>query len=459
MLNLIIRKELLGHMLTYRFAVTAALFFVLIIGSVQMMAQTYEGQLANYSETKTRRLQELKESTDFRDLMWRGITSDKRPNPLSVFSIGLEKEMSRSVTVSTFQGTRLGGNKYANPLFFLFPPPDLAYIVNIVVSLLSILFVFDAICGEKEDGTLKLMLANPVPRDRILLGKGIGGFLALTLPFLAAIGIGIVFARLTTSLTLNGVEWMRLLSMIGLSVLYIAVFFALGMLISALTTRTSTSLMISFFVWVLAVLIVPNVTPIVARAVVPAPSAGAIARERDGIQRDVWQSVRRKMRQVSREERQNLWDEARAEIQEKTDKLMDSYTRRIDRQVQAAEFMGRISPSSNYIYAVANLAGTGTDDFRKMGAYIGRFHSEFTESLVQIRADRDRQLEGVTDPSERQEIREAPIDPSDLPQFIVDRPGLRASLQDAMSHVLILAIMGILFFVGSYIWFLRYDVT
>ena len=138
---------------------------------------------------------------------------------------------------------------------------------------------------------------------------------------------------------------------------------------------------------------------------------------------------------------------------------MDSYTRKIDRQVQAAELMGRVSPSSNYVYAVANLAGTGTDDFRKMGAYIARFHSEFSESLTQIRAERDRQLENITDSAEREEIREAPIDPNDLPQFVVDRPSLRASLQDAMSHVLLLAIMGILFFAGSYIWFLRYDVT
>ena len=59
-----------------------------------------------------------------------------------------------------------------------------------VGSLLAVLFAFDAICGEKERGTLKVMLSNAVPRDLIILSKGIGGYLCLIVPFLVALLAG-----------------------------------------------------------------------------------------------------------------------------------------------------------------------------------------------------------------------------------------------------------------------------
>ncbi len=39
-----------------------------------------------------------------------------------------------------------------NPLPTLFPPLDLVFIVSIIMSLMAILFSYDAVCGEREKG-------------------------------------------------------------------------------------------------------------------------------------------------------------------------------------------------------------------------------------------------------------------------------------------------------------------
>ena len=458
MLTLLIGKEIHTHLLSYRFILTFGLFFVLIVSSVQIIALNYDRQLANYSEGRRAQEEKLKESTDFRSLMWGGTKVERRPNPLSVFAMGLEKEMSRSVAISRFQEAKLGRSKYANPLFVLFPAPDLLYIVNIVASLLAVLFAFDAICGEQEEGTLKLIMANSVPRHVVLLSKWIGGYIALILPFILSVSTAVLFAQLTTDLSFTGAEWVALGGIMGVAALYISVFFALGLMISTLVHRAGTSLVISFLIWVLLVLVVPNTAPIVARALAPVPSAGVIAGQREAIQRNVWNGMRRKMRQVqNNEERQQLFDDTQAQIQEETEKVVADYLQKVDSQIGLSILLARISPSASYVYATAGLAASGVTDFADLREYIKRHRRDFVDKAQEIWASRQSQAENAADQAERQEIMEAPVDPKQLPEFAPARPQLSEMLTRTQMDLLILLVLNVVFFMGSYMGFLRYD--
>ena len=457
MLALLIAKEIRGHLLSYRFVLTFLLFFVLIVSSVEIIALNYDRQAANHAETRRSQEESLKEATDFRSLRWRGFKVEKAPNPLSVFAMGLEREMSRSVKVSRFEEAKLGRSKYANPLFALFPAPDLLYIVNIVGSLLAVLFAFDAVCGEQEEGTLKLVMAYSVPRHLVLLAKWIGGFTALILPFLASVFTALLFAELTTSLTFVASDWSAFLGVIGVAVIYMAVFYALAMWISTLTHRSTTSLVLSFLIWVVLVLLVPNTAPMAARAMAPVPSPGVIAGQREGIQREVWRGVRRRRREVRGEEREALIDQAMAEIRSQTDKVMADYLQKVDSQIRTGILLARLSPSASYVYATAGLASTGLMEFTDLREYIGRYRIEFLDAIRQMEEERNRQLEGVTDEDERQEIRDAPIDPDDLPEFSPERAGLAENLVAVQTDLLILIVLNAVFFLGAYSGFLRYD--
>ena len=459
MLGLLIRKEILAHLLSYRFVLTFSLFFVLVVSSVEIIALNYDRQVASYAEARRSQEERLKETSDFRSLRWTGIQTEKPPNPLSVFAMGLDREMSRSIFVSYSREIKLGRSKYANPLLILFSTPDLVYIVNIVGSLLALLFSFDAVCGEKEEGTLRLILANAVPRDVVLIAKWIGGYLVLVLPFMASILIAVLFAQLTTALTFTGAEWSAFAVMLGIAALYISVFFALGMMVSTLTHHATTSLVINFLVWVLLVLVVPNTAPIMARAVSPVPSAGVMAGKREAIQRQIWDGMRGRWRGLSRDERRQLRDEARERISEETGKILTAYLQKVDRQIGTSILLARISPSSNYVYATASLAGSGVEDFASMRGVIDRYRQSFLEWWRAARQERQRLAESAETQEERQEILEAPIDPDGLPQFALDQDRLGGALLSSQTDLLLLLILNVVFFLGAYMGFLRYDLT
>ena len=459
MFGALVVRELRSHMLTYRFALSACLLFTLIVGSSLILGFSYDRQLSAYSESKNAREQKLSESTDFQTLRWQGMQQEKPPNPLSVFTVGLERELSRSVTISNRQ-PKLGRSKYSSALYTLFPPPDLLYIVNIVGSLLAVLFAFNAISGDHEDGTLRLVMSNAVPRHMVLLSKWAGGYLALMVPFLGSVMAALLVISALTLFRLTGAEWGAFGAMLGVAALYLSVFYTLALAISVYTRRSSTSLVVSFLVWVLLVLAVPNVAPIIARAAVKIPSPGAIAGERDAIRTSAWAEMRgRDWRSMSREERTALRDKIDAQIEQNTARIIDDYTRRLESQVSAGVALARISPSSSYVYATASLAGAGLADFSGLRQYIDRYRVQYLDAIDAIDQQRRRQTEGIEDRQERDEIREAPVDPDDLPAFAPQRRPMGEILVASDIDLLVLVVLNGVFFLVAYLGFLKFDLV
>lgn len=458
MFGALIGRELRAHLLTYRFILSAVLLFGLVVGSALVLGFNYDRQLSAYSQSKVARDQKLSESTDFQTLRWQGMQQEKPPNAMSVFIVGLERELSRSVTISNGQ-PKQGRSKYSSALYTLFPPPDLLYIVNIVGSLLAVLFAFNAISADHEDGTLRLVMSNAVPRHLVLLSKWVGGYLALIVPFFASVLAALLAVSVLTSFRLTGDEWGAFGAIVAVSALYLAVFFTLALAISVYTRRSSTSLVVSFLVWVLLVLAIPNVAPIVARATVQIPSPGAIAGEREAIRATAWATMRgRDWRSMSRDERSALRDKIDAEIESKTQALIDDYSRRLETQVSAGVALARLSPSSSFVYATASLAGSGLEDFSGLRQYIDRYRLQYLDAIESINQQRRQQTEGM-DREERDEIREAPVDPDDLPTFTPERRPMGDILAANDIDLLVLVVLNGVFFLVAYLGFLKFDLV
>ncbi len=95
----------------------------------------------------------------------------------------MDKRLGNTVAVSN--GTvpmKAEEHGPANPYMIIFHSIDLALVFGVVLSLLALLFAYDAVSGEREDGTLRLMLSNAVPRDVVLIGKYLGAMACLLLP-------------------------------------------------------------------------------------------------------------------------------------------------------------------------------------------------------------------------------------------------------------------------------------
>jgi len=145
-----------------------------------------------------------------------------------------------------------------NPFLALFPSIDLTFIFQMVLSLLALLFAYDSISGEREDGTLKLMMADPVPRSFILIGKYLSALLSLFWPIAVSIIVALLMIMFSGKVSLIGGDFLRILLIVVVSLLYVSLFYLIGLLISTKTGRTATSLMLAMFAWVFLTLIYPN---------------------------------------------------------------------------------------------------------------------------------------------------------------------------------------------------------
>ncbi len=449
MLSVLVRKEILNNILSFRFAVTFLLFFLLIGGSMVMMAANHDKQRRDYYNATSAYRERVDQMRDFNEFELFGMTSRREPNPLSIFAMGLEADMSRSVTNSEMQGLQVGGTPYANPLFALFSTPDVAYVVSIIVSLLAILFVFDAVSGEKEEETLKLVLSNPVPRDSLLMSKCIGGLVCLCMSFLISLGVGLLIARVGMLLVLSPTQWLRVGGIVLVSLLYISVFLMLGLFISTCTQRSGTSLMISLLAWVVLVLGVPNLVPVIARQMVPLPSMARMDGEEEAIRNEEYDKVRQKMsRDMSREQRTELYNEARRAIQTRTELLQSNYENRFMQQVSLAMVMSRVSPSACFAYASTAFAGTGVDAYTGFVRYVHLdFRRLFEQSLHDVREAGRSAGSGV-----------GAVDVKKLPVFAPKGQTIQLSLMKSLIDIGLLCGYTTLFFLGAFIRFLRYDV-
>lgn len=122
-----------------------------------------------------------------------------------------------------------------------------------LIPLIGLLLSFDAICGEKERGTLTLNLSYPLSRVEILTGK----FLAHITVLAVAIGIGL---GLTSALVIfqHGLEAFTLLPLLRLfatSVALGATFLGIGYAISSLVRQTGAASGIAIAIWLVCVVL------------------------------------------------------------------------------------------------------------------------------------------------------------------------------------------------------------
>ena len=408
MLKSIIRKEILSNLLSYKFSIIIILSTILILVSIFVMYRDYCLALENY---------EIQSKSDGLAVI--------RPTPLSIFAKGLEENLCRSyargfvgrIDISTKQ-------KSVNNLFKLFTAPDLLYIIKVILSLCAMLFTFDMVSGEKETGTLRQSLSCSLKRPVLIIGKWVGGFISFILPFFIAVLLGTIFVTLSPMVDMNPEIWLKLGMFLLSSVLYLAIFFSLGLLISCLTHQSSSSLVISLFAWAMLVFLIPNLGNILARQLVRIPTVQQLEIKREQIQIKTEIEVNRL---PNWPERKKCIERANSE--RKT--LAEDYRNRFNRLVTVSRNITRISPAAAFTFLATDITGTGMADERRLKRAVLQYKD--------ILWDWDEK--------------------GDRPDFGYQRSSVKEVLdQGGLSNCLILILFNILFFAGAHVAFLRYDV-
>jgi len=411
MLKSIIRKEILNNLFGYKFSIIIILSTILILVSIFVMYRDYCLALENYEILRMK-------SDDPVVVI--------PPTPLGIFTKGLDENLCRSY------GSGLAGQisvsskqQSVNILFKLFTAPDLLYIIKVILSLCAMLFAFDIICGEKEIGTLRQSLSCSLKRPILIIGKWVGGFTSFIVPFFMAVLIGTILVTLSPMVDINAQNWAKLGLFLLSSVIYLAVFFSLGLLISCLTHRSSTSLVISLFVWAMLVFLIPNLGNILARQFVEIPTVQQLELKRE----HSWIKNRFEKRRADRSEHEEMDSRMRAE----NDKLTEDYRNRFNRLVKVSQNITRFSPTAAFTFLATDIMGTGMAEERRLKRAVLQYKD--------ILGDWDMDEKGKN------------------PDLGYQRSSVKEVLgQGGLSNCLILILFNILFFTGAHVAFLRYDV-
>ncbi len=353
----IVKKEIIGNFLSYKFYVIIGLTTLLLAVSFFVMSRDFKDRLADFQLNRPRAGEPV---------------AVIPPNPLSIFAKGLDEVMACSFEITKSGIYVQAGRQPGNVIFSFYPSPDFVYIVKIVLSLVALLFGFDQISREREQGTLKLMLANPLSRASVLAGKWLGNYLSLVAPFLLVTLVGIAVLGLDPAVRLPGEGVARLALLIAASCVYIALFLSLGLFISAVSRRSATSLVVLLFIWSLLVFVLPNLGTLLARQCVELPSVrGLHEKQQQILTREIL---------LSYSDKAGVDAHIRTAVDEYS-RLEQDYRHKFASLVRLSKAVNRISPAASFVFAATEIVGTGIGEESSLKEDVLRYGNRIQDDI------------------------------------------------------------------------------
>ncbi len=487
MIGTLVKKELSANLLTSRFVLIFLLCSTLILVSAYTMREKYAKRVDEYRAAVKAHKDEFADLEGVEGLtksMIGGYKLDKPPAPLSVIAEGMEGAAGKFASINNLATPMLEGGSGGDPMFAYFGTLDMMYIVRVVLSLVAILLTYDAISGEREQGTLKLVLSNSVPRHAVLLSKCIGGYVTLILPFLIPTLIGLLILITSGNIEFSGNDWARLGLILLASLLYIGVFLMLGLLVSSRTSKSTTALMLLLFIWVVIVLAVPKVSMIAAGKLRDVPSVQRIQSDKDAVIDEVTVKAAREREEYVKKFREEMranrpenpqeaiskmygeiagiQERATLEISRRNKEIQADYDTKKAAQFRLAAYISRVSPASTYTYSATGLAHTNfsrQERFLDMaraykGIFMDRSNAFMKKVMEEEIARAMAQERGDTVSSEKEKFnleKEAPP-----PEFV--DADLAESWNSVWGDFMILFLLVACFFMIAYLGFVRSDV-
>jgi len=454
MIRQLTAKEILTNLLSWRLSFAFFILLPLVVISVYVLCNDYAQRQRDYDEKVA--LHKQAAATE-------SIRVDRPPSPLMALIGGATVTTGNTIHLLYYDAPRIEGGFDHTPIFYIFSRTDYVFIIGVVMSLLALLFSYDAISGERERGTLRLVLSNAVPRDIVLVSKWLGGYLSAFFPTATALLLGIFVFTRYPSIKLTATDWWVLLLLLLTAWIYLAIFFSLGVFISATSPTTGNSAIRCLFLWLLIVLIIPNVAPHIARRFVPIPSVQEMERKYDRIVADTAEKRYKdhvaanerlgntkpvgqdEAKRISRRVRKSIVEIDHFHLTRKRDALRqiaNTYNNRLQRQIRLSKILSSCSPYAVFTNVATTLANTGGSSqmaFLKMARqYEDDYFDERYREALEIRWE-IRRHHRVYKPT----------------PFRLTVPNLRERMRQCLSSMGLLVFFGIFFFMTSYLMFLR----
>ena len=471
----ITKREIYDNLNSLRFALTTVLLLALMVTNAVRHLREHPKRVQRYQNTVTASLDHLADRADdslYTLAQYGPGNLYKKPSPLHFCANGGESLLPDTVEVAEPHvfATDSEDNVLLKGIWNLSYPdanlqnkdvgPDVsqvdwAFIIGYVLSLIALLFTFDAVSGEREHGTLRLMLANSVPRHTVLVGKFLGALLSMSIPFTLAVLVNLLLISTAHTVHLTADAWTRLGIIFFLALLYTSLFLALGLLISTRVQRSAVSLMILLLMWVTFVAFMPSTLASMASGFSPAVSFDEFWKQRNSTQEDLWDKYS-----------EGIWS---SKLDDTTLRAKSEfYTEHVERwerwheekikyrssQVHRARAITSISPATLLQHLIEAFAGTGFERHLQFVENTQRYARQFREFIV----DTDRgDPESLHIMNIREGMSQKSVNPAAVPKF-EDTLSLSKDFNAKAIEILLLALFVVVLLSGAYLAFVRAEI-
>jgi ABC-type transport system involved in multi-copper enzyme maturation permease subunit len=449
----IIKREFLEHLQSLQFIILLVLSILLFSTNGWITVQKHREQISRYNSAVT-------ESAHYHSTTHTSL--HMRPSPLVLLADGGSKHQPpgyRLEPKGRLTPLPAGQKNFKMPFV---PELDWAFIIKAIFSLYAILLAFRGISGEKEIGTLRLVLSYTLRRNQVLLAKYISILLTIGIPLIlgSLISLCIISIFMPDALSLNIIP--RIGLMVLLAFFYLSVFAFLGLFVSSMVGRSSVVLLILLAAWIFLVIVIPNLSGILSNKLTNVPSEYQTAKQVSSIlKQQVWGRIdkvkeRVKSGELTTEEAIKAeTDRAFEEGQKEVRNHYAVYNNAMKRRANTARTISRLSPTGMFQFASESLADTGPgreerflkdakmyseiyDNYilEKLGRLVGVSHWSFSTNMtvndkhIHISSPHPEEYQG---------------DKSDFPQFVESNPNLAHNVHGAVLDLAGLSLWNLVF--------------
>lgn len=480
MFKTLLTKEIQTAIIDFRFWVVLVLCMSIIPLSFYVSVKNYTQRVSDYQQA----IQTYRTQSDGNVDAFFAAEGIRPPSPLSIFSRGLDDKMPYKVVTSRDGRYQI---EYAKPdnKGDLLGKIDFAFIVVFVLSILAITFTFSAISGDKESGMLRAVLANPVLRRQVLIAKLIGNYIVFLIPFLLSVFVALLIIYFSGTVAIFSAElFPSVLLIIGVSMLLLFALFNLGLWMSALARNSILSINILLLIWIVVGLVIPKVSPIISEAIYPIESTNVfeskkalliqnITKEQYGEEIELYERICDKIKPESKgittsghNDVNDAYDKEVVPIREKYEQLLVSEINKItadyDMRQRKQNRISKVFSSLSFINSannlMAELSSTGyseADNFLKQAQQYQEMvkqniYDKFIYNIYRTRGGWASGTDKIGD-----------FDEDKLPIPVLDtykHASIAQVIQQNWTDIVLLAAYCLLFFVGAFISFQRFDV-
>ncbi len=464
----ITKRELYDNLNSLRFALATVLLFVLMLINAVIHVQEHPERMQKYHDATTASVSALRSQTDLFSIAQEGPGNlYKKPSSLyfcedggDIFLPDYAYGISR---VQIANNLRAFWSLYypgAFPNVFNIRPDtvkvDWGFVIGYVLSLITILFTFDSISSERERGTLRLMLANSVPRHTVLIGKFLGGLVSIGVPFTVAILINLLVISISSNIHLGTDAWIRLAIIFIISILYLCLFLALGLLVSSSVQNSVASLVILLLTWCVFVVFVPSTLASIASGFSNPMTYDEYFKRRNQDIKDLTEeyvALLQEARGLPHKKIQ-IDSEYVTKGTEQEERLSQEQLTQQIAQIQLARSVTRISPVTLMQHLLEVFVGTGFERHQQFLDNVQRYAREYREFVTDMdRADPDsRHIIGV-----REGMSQKPVNPESIPAF-EDEISLSRDFNAAAIDLFLLILFFVVLMSGTYLRFICVEV-